>query len=304
VTVHRDPFGHEHRYGPPVGWVQPASWHSNADEDWALLCARGLRFEPYAGPTRVRIARGTCLEPLVIAGDLLTVRPVASDEALVDGALYVIDWANAAEVQAYRDEIGAPRNEPILIAKFLRYMGFGWWCQCRDSFARLDGVVVEEVVGASRPESVECRGAQIGANAATSTITQTLAGPTALTPNTYSGLNSIAVGPYPVATTLVCTATGGWSVTTGVNAEASNVPMGAGGIGASAIATNFQWNPKTNLPAATTITGNIVTESTLTLAAGATTTVYTWIFMGGVNFPATTSGAVTNLVTKVEVIKR
>jgi hypothetical protein len=144
----------------------------------------------------------------------------------------------------------------------------------------------------------------IGNNAATATIVQTLAGPAALTPSASVGLNPITVGPYPYATTLVCTMTGGWNVTTGANAEPQNVAIGVDGVGTGAVATNFSWNPKTNLPASTTINGTLVAESTLSLAANATMTVFTFVTMGGVVFPATTSAFASNIVTKVEVIKK
>jgi hypothetical protein len=101
---------------------------------------------------------------------MLRVRPVAEGELLIDGGLYVIDWANEAEVQTYRDEIRAPRTEQILISKFLKFSGGEWWCMCRDSFARLNGTVVAMVVGvvstaAGTPEPIHA--GQVGANAAT-----------------------------------------------------------------------------------------------------------------------------------------
>ncbi len=72
---------------------------------------------------------------------------MASDEPLIDRSLYLIDWEDDADVQCYRDKIGVAATEKIVIAKFLRFVGGEWWCQCRDSLTRLNGVVVGEIVG-------------------------------------------------------------------------------------------------------------------------------------------------------------
>jgi len=192
--MYTDPFGKQHRYPPPQGWVQPAYESFNADEDWQRLCERGLQFEPYHGRTQLRGIRGDCLEPLLVAGrHMIEVRPVAPDEPLLDGGLYLIEWADDDEIQIYRDRIGVPPTEKIVIAKFLRFIGGGWWCQCKDSISHLyDNLVVAEVVGVIAlsasagcapqetiharqpicnpfgPESSEC--SQIGINAATTTL--------------------------------------------------------------------------------------------------------------------------------------
>jgi hypothetical protein len=164
--MHTDIYGREHRYAPPQGWVQPAS-ESIGPADWDALVATGLSFRPYDGATQARIVRGTCLNPLLIAGDLLRVRHVAPDEPLADGGMYCIKWNNEEETQRYRDSIGVPCTEPIIITKLLRYVGMEWWCQCADSLCALDGEVVGEVVGHSRPQAVHAFAAQLGLHAAT-----------------------------------------------------------------------------------------------------------------------------------------
>lgn len=143
-----DVFGQHHRYGPPPGWVRPERESFSASAAWARLIERGLRFEPYSGPSLLNNVRGDCLEPLIVAGKhLLRVRSVAPDELLVDGGLYVIRWDCDEETQSYRSRIGVPATEQIVIAKFLRYIGGEWWCQSSDSICRLDGTVVGQVVG-------------------------------------------------------------------------------------------------------------------------------------------------------------
>jgi hypothetical protein len=193
-----DPFGRESLYAPPVDWVRRDGQESLGPKDWDALVGHGLEFSPYAGPTSIRMIRGTCLNPLLCAGDLITVRPVGDDEPLVDGGLYVIAWSNEEEVQVYRDSINLPATELVVeIAKFLRYIGGEWWCQCADSLARLDGIVVAMVVGmvslsACTPEaqSVHARqplcgdpfdaesvaGAQLGNNAASQILSAAFSG--------------------------------------------------------------------------------------------------------------------------------
>lgn len=191
-----DQFGREHRYGPPANYVRPPAGvqiNFSADEDWQRLCARGLQFEPYSGPSRIYGVRGDCMEPLLIAGKhMLHVRPHAPDEPLIDGGMYCIEWneADAELLPAYKERQGIPATEKIVITKFLRWMHGDWWSQCKDSVAHLNGVVVGMVVGVTAlsaaagcgpvdapavharqpcgnpfgPESAEC--AQVGLNAA------------------------------------------------------------------------------------------------------------------------------------------
>ena len=163
--------------------------HFNAAEDWQQRCKRGLQFEPYSGDTHIRIIRGTCLNPLITAGEVFRVRDVADDETLIDGGLYMIEWSNESETQLYRDQINAPRTETILIAKFLKYLCAEWWVVCRDSFARLDGIVVGQVVGVVSANAPAVHASQIGINAATTTYSLSVAGP-----NTYNA-GTIPAGP-------------------------------------------------------------------------------------------------------------
>jgi hypothetical protein len=161
------------------------------------------------------MVRGTCLSPLLVAGDLFTVRAVSEGELLIDGGLYVIEWSNEAEVQAYRDSINLASKEPVVIAKFLRYFSGEWWCMCRDSFARLDGIVVGMVVGAvsacapavHAPESAGC--SQIGANAATVLQISSLSGfPGSITGHTgYTGVYGVVSAAPAFSCTVVVTVT-------------------------------------------------------------------------------------------------
>jgi len=65
--------------------------------------------------------------------------------------LYVLDGGkhqNTPAAIAYRERMGLPAEEKLMIAKFLRFSAFEWWAQCKDNISRLDGfIVVGEVVG-------------------------------------------------------------------------------------------------------------------------------------------------------------
>jgi hypothetical protein len=183
----------EHTYQPPLGWTEPEGQQSIGPADWAALVAKGLSFEPYRGNTRLLGVRGDCLNPLVVAGrDMLVTRRVLADEVLVDGGLYCIRWNDAAEIQLYRDRQNIPATEQITITKVLRFFAGEWWCQCKDSLARLNGEVVEMVVGvmSSCTEAVHAFANQLGVNAATSTYSLAVVGP-----NTYNA------GTLPAAPT-------------------------------------------------------------------------------------------------------
>jgi hypothetical protein len=229
--MYTDPVGKQHRYGPPAGWVQPARESFNAAEDWQRLCERGLQFKPYYGPTQRSFVRGDCLEPLIVAGrHMLITRAVSPDEPLVDGGLYFIAWNNNDPgIQIYRDKIGVPPTEKIVIAKFLRFIGGEWWCQCKDSIAHLyDNLVVAEIVdvitlgagvaGCIRdtvharqpicnpfgPESSEC--SQISANAATMTLIANNNSGSGGTITGVSGLQSTGFVIHPSGPNFDCTA--------------------------------------------------------------------------------------------------
>jgi hypothetical protein len=151
VGRYRDPWGRMHRYGPPEGWVCPESSveHFDAAADWAQLIERGLKFDEYTGPASLSRVRGDCLEPLVTSQHMLRTRPVAPDESLIDGALYIIDCSELAtqEAEEYREKVGVAFGEPLMIAKVARWIGFQWHLLCKDSYTNLENVVVGMVVG-------------------------------------------------------------------------------------------------------------------------------------------------------------
>lgn len=150
--MYKDPFGREHRYAPPAGWVRKdGTIHFNADEDWQRLCAQGLAFPDYRGPARLFGVRGDCLEPLVTSQHMVRQRPVAPDEPLIDGGLYVMELGASAEnseAAAYREKHGIAPGEKFVIMKFLRWIGDEWYAQCKDSVLRLSeyGAVIAMVV--------------------------------------------------------------------------------------------------------------------------------------------------------------
>ena len=124
----------------------------NADEEWQKLCARGLSFPPYHGPSQLRGIRGDCLYPLLIEGQhAIRCTPMTPDEPIVDGGLYMLDLGNSAhnsEAEAYRAKHGLAPRESFVIAKFLRWVGFEWYAVCKDSLVSLNeyGPVLAMVV--------------------------------------------------------------------------------------------------------------------------------------------------------------
>jgi hypothetical protein len=174
-TLHTPSPKDKNMYPPPVGYVAPESFTFSASADWARILAKGLSFEPYYYGTaaELRPVVGDCLYPLLIeCQHALITRPLAADEAIVDGDLYVIEWANADEVAAFRDSKGRAlaHNQ---IAKFLRYICGDWYTQCNDSVARLDGNIIGKVVGVVDVERAAHAG-QIAPNAITAYVTQTM----------------------------------------------------------------------------------------------------------------------------------
>jgi hypothetical protein len=170
------------------------------------------------------------MEPLLIAGMHALVRPVAPDEPLIDGGMYCIEWDDphaAAAERAYKERFGIPLTERIVITKFLRFICGEWVAQCKDSIAKLNGVVVGMVVGVISlsaaagcsteesvharlplcgnpfdPESGEC--AQIGLNAATITIiNNSNSGGSGLTG--FTGLTSLGFVVNPPSPAADCT---------------------------------------------------------------------------------------------------
>jgi hypothetical protein len=173
-----DIYRKTHRYAPPAGWVQRDGAESfSAAEDWAVLAAMGLDLPQYFGPSALSPVRGDCLEPLITDRHMLRTRPVAPDEPLIDGHVYVLELGASAdgdEAAAYREKWGMLPGEKFVIAKVLRWIGGEWYAQCRDSVASLEGygAVVARVVEvlpllAPLEKIIDLDSPQLGANAAT-----------------------------------------------------------------------------------------------------------------------------------------
>jgi hypothetical protein len=311
-----DIWGRTHRYPPPVGY-QPrnGTFTFNAADEWARLVESGFTFDPWDGPTQISSVRGSCLEPLVIAGrDLIVSRTMDPDEPLVDGRLYAIEHADDAEIQAYREKMGIPAHEPVTIVKVLRFLAGSWHTQCNDSLAELNGEVVEQVTAivpaASHRLPVMDRPAvhayqptprdsgQLGLNAATSLVVQSLAGPTTVT--AYTNLLTVTLGPYAFNASIVLTATGNWQITMG----ASSLLQGFV-IGLSTLATGITIGEALSqqvLAASNTAQIGFALEETVSLAAGTTTTYYLAANFG--SYGSGLSPTVNNVSFKAEVIKR
>jgi hypothetical protein len=148
--MHTDPFGREHRYGPPQGWVHPPGQLSLGPDDWDALVARGVQFKPYDGPRIVCRTFGDCLSPLFNGGqEYFEVRELAPDESLVDGGLYIVEPENQEEIrQIVKDRLGRSIPGVVSIAKFLRFFGGQWILVNREGLDYLRmGTVTHEVVG-------------------------------------------------------------------------------------------------------------------------------------------------------------
>jgi hypothetical protein len=159
-----DPWGKEHRYGPPAGWVQPEH-QSLGPAEWDELVARGLQFAPYDGPAILLSTFGNCLSPLLEGGQhYLSARPMAPDEVPIDGGLYVVEPENQEEIRRLcKDRLGRSISGIVSITKFLRYVASEWWLVNREGIDPLGiGRVIYEVVGIIPLNDV----AQIAANAA------------------------------------------------------------------------------------------------------------------------------------------
>ena len=179
--MHTDAFGRL-QYDPPLGWARREGTESfNAEEEWQRLVERGLKFEPYYGPTSICWARGTCMEPLLSENQYFRTRPVAPAEPLVDGGLYIFEApfrseGNPEEIKAYCDKMGVPVTPKNTVMKFLRFICGEWRYQCNQgvgSLAGCQGVVISQVVAVLPPmpaslenvETVTCDTGQVGANA-------------------------------------------------------------------------------------------------------------------------------------------
>jgi hypothetical protein len=175
--MYTDIYGREHRYAPPLGYVQKdGTVHFCAAGEWAAMIERGLSFPEYRGPSSLRYIRGDCLEPLITSQHMIRTRPAAPDEQLIDGAFYSIALGASAqnsEAAAYREKWGMAPGENFEIVKCVRWIGSGWYAQCKDSISRLSeyGAVLAKVVAVLPPTGCAPNAAahapQIGANAAT-----------------------------------------------------------------------------------------------------------------------------------------
>jgi hypothetical protein len=148
--MYKDPFGKEHRYGPPAGWVQPEGQESLGPAEWDALVKRGVSFPRYYGPAVLMRTFGNCLSPLLVGGQhYLRARPLAPDETLIDGGLYVLEPENQEEIRRICEErLGVVKTGIVSITKFLRYVGFEWWMLNREGIDCLGmGTVTHEVVG-------------------------------------------------------------------------------------------------------------------------------------------------------------
>jgi hypothetical protein len=202
-----DPFGKEHRYGPPAGFVRAEGQQSfSAKNEWEKIVARGLQFPDYNGPTDLGSARGTCLNPLLSKHHIYRTRPVAPDEQLVDGGLYIFecDWKNKDDqekVKAYCAEMGVLMGEKNLIMKFLRYVLDEWYYVCNQGMGSLtntgNAVVLAQVVEvltrgalAYGARTAVCDTAEISANAVSTIISNFSAAVVSTNNNVTQGTGS------------------------------------------------------------------------------------------------------------------
>lgn len=319
-----DPFGREPRYAPPPGWLRPERESFNADEDWKRLIEAGPVLPDYSGPTSVRFIRGDCLEPLLVAGQhAIQVRPVAADEPLVDGGMYSIEWDEETEpMRAYYDKHGISPTEKIQIVKFLRFICGEWWCQCKDSIARLEGRVVAQVVSiVSLSTVVGCTGSAVHARqpACGNPFDSQSAQCGQVSPNAVTDvLNSVVAGPigsgqastilYTVAT-LTFTATTDGSFTSlatfvagFVGTGGSHVTQGPGSLYLQVV-TPSGGTQTAQVGDVTEVRAQYGLQIVTNMVAGETATVKLFLNSIGTVTPAIYITA-TNATTKVELIKR
>lgn len=235
--MYKDVWGKEHRYGPPAGWVRKDGTESISQDEFQKIILRGLHFPDYVGPSNLLTTNGNCLHPLVREGKIYRTRPVAPDEDLIDGALYVFecDWKGDSEaVREYCEKMGAPMGSKNVIMKFLRFVCGEWWYVCNQGIGKLSscgGVAVLAMVvgvvplaGCNSPAgarqspcgnpfdalSIACNDTgDLGLNAATSVSVAGLSGAVGsfTTPNT---MGSVSAGPFPYDTSIILTVTGQW----------------------------------------------------------------------------------------------
>lgn len=186
----KDVFGREHRYGPPAGWVMPATEQFNSQDEWPKLVARGIEFPKYDGPVDLGTARGTCLNPLLAAKNTVyRSRPVAPDEPLVDGGLYVISRDRVGEDDMSDHELFKKTDKREFI-NFLRFACFEWWTVCNEGVGKLENLpgfnIIAMVVGVTTLSACGKRfdampvvsndTSLLGANAASQILAQSFSG--------------------------------------------------------------------------------------------------------------------------------
>jgi hypothetical protein len=326
----KDVFGKEHRYGPPEGWVMPATEQFSSQEEWPKLVARGVHFPEYDGPFDLTTTRGTCLNPLLWSKDAVyRTRPVAPDEQLVDGALYIIsrDWADEESVEEYTAKTGLPKMEKKVFMNFLRFACFEWWTVCNEGVGKLEilpglqiiaMVVGVTTLGACAPSatarqspcgnpfdamSVVCADTpQSRANAFTSVVTSSLSGVAgSFTSPQTSG--SITVGPFQLDTTVILTVTGQWSFTfTGVTVTNMVLRYGISATTGTFAGALVTVDTSTQANSSTPGLGPLAQEIQVPLLAGTTAT---YNVLSGEN-PSGIVGTSISIsgIIKAEVIKR
>jgi hypothetical protein len=287
----------------------------------------GFRLRNPASSTaglHVLSAAGDCLDPLIVAGDRVFIDRGAEvqhgDLAMIQWAPHVVDsWKGSERAASWAAKFGnldmsrglkICRDFPQAVPAQHRSR---YWV-CKENASR-NASAVGRVVAVERG-GILLRGdlvhrpvalAGIDANAATGVSDTTAASVTVSSSSSPSAILSLAVGPFSVGVTLVCTATTQWQFSTGANAD--NIQAyGAvlnGGLGFLAgtykvITANL--TSSGTVPAGDSIAGTFSDEQSYSLAAGATTTIY---FGGACLYGYGTSTFKFLLsMLKVEAIKR
>jgi hypothetical protein len=269
---------------------------------------------------------GDCLTPVIVEGDHVHIemgaQPQHGDLALVQWTDEVIkSWSASERSKQWAARFGAMDMSrglklcwdfPLSAPDWARSR---YWV-CRENLSRAKNAAPLGVVRAVERGGILLRGdivhrpialSGIDENAATSVADTTAASVTVSSSSSPSAILSLAVGPFAVATTLVCTATTQWQFSTATNAD--NIQAyGAvlnGGLGSLAgtyktITANL--TSSGTVPAGDSISGTFSDEQSYSLAVGATTTIY---FGGACLYGYGTSTFKFLLsMLKVEAIKR
>lgn len=205
LRVGSDPVGPDHET-----IMRAALRAFRADQEWDAMCARGLSFPEYDGPSYFSRIEGDCLEPLVTKKHLARCRALSDGETIVDGGLYIIEWENADDVREFCKSQGIVHREgePFLVSKFVRRIGPEYYIHARGNYiAPLTGTLVGRIVGL--PGGAPAYTGKLASNAATAILTSSLSG-SAGSFTTPSSNGSITVGPFPTAVSVILTVTGQW----------------------------------------------------------------------------------------------